>query len=224
MALINYISKIAIPFVIFYVVTYGFIMRIKVFDSFLAGCQEGISTVIKIFPTLIGLFLAVSALRNSGILDLISTFLSPILNLFKIPSAVLPLMLVRPISGSASTAVALDIMKNYGVDSIIGSIASTIMGCTETTLYTIAIYVSACRNQENTFCSYCCSYCRYHSECYRLSFFVKFCRKVFLDFCQFLRYYSISFYLINFKSVKGFVTFLKFVFVKFRLQILPIYY
>lgn len=119
MSLINYISIIAVPFVIFYIIAYGFFAKIKVFDSFLVGCKEGINTVIKIFPTLVGLFLAISALRNSGILELISNILSPILNLFKIPSAILPLMLVRPISGSASTAVALDIMKNYGVDTII---------------------------------------------------------------------------------------------------------
>ncbi len=76
-------------------------------------------TVIKIFPTLIALFLAISALRCSGILDFIQSIFTPVLTLFKIPAEVFPLMLIRPISGSASTAVALDIMKNYGVDSII---------------------------------------------------------------------------------------------------------
>ncbi|MCI8519794.1 MAG: hypothetical protein HFJ51_07255 [Clostridia bacterium] len=70
-------------------------------------------TVIKIFPTLVGLFLAISALRNSGLLDLIQKSLSPILILLEIPSEVLPLMLIRPISGSASTAVALDIMQQF---------------------------------------------------------------------------------------------------------------
>lgn len=81
--------------------------------------KSGIKTVIQIFPTLVGLFLAISALRNSGILDLIQKILSPILSLLKIPSELLPLMIIRPISGSASTAVALDIMKHSGVDSII---------------------------------------------------------------------------------------------------------
>lgn len=81
--------------------------------------RSGIKTVVQIFPTLVGLFLAISALRNSGILDLIQKILSPILSLLKIPSELLPLMIIRPISGSASTAVALDIMKISGVDSII---------------------------------------------------------------------------------------------------------
>ena len=96
--------------------------------------------VLKIFPTLIGLFVAVGALRSSGILDFIVDFISPLTNVFKIPSEIIPLALLRPISGSSSIAVATDIMKNYGVDSKIGLIASTIMGSTETTLYTIAIY------------------------------------------------------------------------------------
>ncbi len=117
MELINYISIIAVPFVIFFIVSYGVLEKIKVFDSFLEGAKEGIDTVVKIFPTLVALFLAVSALRNSGILDFIGNLFEPILKLLKIPSEILPLMLVRPISGSASTAVALDIMKNFGVDS-----------------------------------------------------------------------------------------------------------
>ena len=119
MQVINYISIIAVPFVIFFIVFYGFSEKVKVFDSFLVGSKEGINTVIKIFPTLIALFLAISALRNSGIIDFLESLLSPVLNFFSIPTQILPLILVRPISGSASTAVALDIMKTYGVDSII---------------------------------------------------------------------------------------------------------
>jgi len=119
MNLVNYISIIAVPFVIFFIVCYGISEKIKVFDTFLDGCKEGINTVIKIFPTLIALFLAINALRNSGILELISNILSPILNKLTIPSEILPLILIRPISGSGATAVAMDIMENYGVDTII---------------------------------------------------------------------------------------------------------
>ena len=151
MAIINYISITAVPFVIFFIISYALLEKVKVFDSFLSGCSEGIETVIKIFPTLIGLFLAISALRASGILDLISTILSPLLNLINFPTEILPLALIRPISGSASTAVALNIMETYGVDTIIGFITSTIMGSTETTLYTIAIYTSAVKVKKTRF-------------------------------------------------------------------------
>lgn len=143
MQIINFLSNIAMPLIILLIIVYGLIERNKVFDTFLDGAKEGIEIVFSIFPTLIGLFMAIGALRSSGILDLIVNFLTPILNAIHFPSEIMPLALIRPISGSASIAVATDIMKNYGVDSKIGIIASTIMGSTETTLYTIAIYTSA---------------------------------------------------------------------------------
>lgn len=141
--MINYLSAAAIPTVILIIISYGIIEKKKVFDIFLKGAKDGIEIVIKMFPTLLGLFIAIGALRSSGILDLIIGFISPVLNFLKIPSEIMPLAMLRPISGSASMAVATDIMQRYGVDSIIGLIASTIMGSTETTLYTIAIYTSA---------------------------------------------------------------------------------
>jgi len=139
---IKYLSSSAIPIVILLILVYGLIEKNKVFDTFLDGAKEGTQIVFNIFPTLIGLFVAIGALRSSGVLDLIINFISPITNFLGIPSEVMPLVLIRPISGSASTAVATDIMTNFGVDSKIGLIASTIMGSTETTLYTIAVYTS----------------------------------------------------------------------------------
>ena len=117
--MIHYLSTIAIPFTIFFIILYAFLEKKQVFDSFLEGAKEGLNIVYKIFPTLIALFLATNALRASGIFDLIAKLLSPILSFIKIPAQILPLMLIRPISGSASTAIAVDIMKTYGVDNII---------------------------------------------------------------------------------------------------------
>ena len=142
MNIINYISSAAIPIVMLLIIVYGLLEKNKVYDTFVEGSKEGIEVVFNIFPTLIGVFVAVGALRSSGILDLIINLISPITNLLKIPSEIMPLALVRPISGSASTAVATDIMTKFGVDSKIGLIAATIMGSTETTFYTIAIYTS----------------------------------------------------------------------------------
>lgn len=141
-SIINYVSSSAIPVVIMLIIIYGLKERIKVFDTFLEGAKEGMEIVIKMLPTLIGIFLAVGALRNSGIIDLIITIISPVINLLEIPSQIMPLALLRPISGSASMAVAVDIMQKYGVDTLTGLITSTIMGSTETTFYTIAIYTS----------------------------------------------------------------------------------
>lgn len=142
MSIVNYISAIAMPMVILLIVIYGVIEKNKVYDTFLKGAKDGAKIVIRLFPTLLGIFIAVGALRTSGILDLIIGILSPIVNILKIPVEVMPLAILRPISGSASMAIATDIMANYGVDEKIGLIASTIMGSTETTLYTIAIYTS----------------------------------------------------------------------------------
>lgn len=151
MYFINYISNIAIPATILIIIIYGLIEKHQVFDIFLEGAKEGLQIVVNIFPTLLGLFLSINVLRESGIIDVITNMALPLLNLFKIPSEILPLALLRPISGSASTAIATDIMTKYGVDSLIGLISSTIMGSTETTLYTIALYTSAVKIKETRF-------------------------------------------------------------------------
>ena len=142
MTVINFISNLAMPFIILIIVSYSVLEKNKVFDDFLEGAKEGLEIVLSILPTLIGLFVAIGALRNSGILDIIIRFITPLLNVIKFPSELMPLAMLRPISGSGATAVAVDIMKTYGVDNIIGIMASVIMGSTETTLYTIAIYTS----------------------------------------------------------------------------------
>ena len=143
MNLINYVSNVAIPLIIVIILLYGIIEHKNVFDIFLKGAKEGAIITVKLLPTLVGLFVAIGALNSSGILDLIIKVIKPILDFLKIPSEIMPLAMIRPISGNSSIAVATEIMKKYGVDSKIGLIASTIMGSTETTLYTIAVYSSA---------------------------------------------------------------------------------
>ena len=143
MKFISFISNMAMPLIIILIVIYGLLERKKVFDVFLDGAKEGVGIVFSIFPTLVGLFVAIGLLRSSGIIDLLVNILTPILNVVHFPTEILPLAIIRPISGSASIAVATDIIKNFGVDSNIGLIASVIMGSTETTVYTIAVYTSS---------------------------------------------------------------------------------
>ena len=143
MEIINSISLLAIPMVILIIVSESLREKKPVFDIFLKGAFEGIEISLKIFPTLIGLFIAIGMLRSSGVLDFISKLITPILSFLKFPREVVPLAILRPISGSASIAVATDIMRNSGVDSFEGLLASIIMGSTETTLYTIAVYTSS---------------------------------------------------------------------------------
>ena len=151
MYIINYFSNIAIPLTILIIIVYGLYEKKPIFDVFLEGAKEGLQIIVNIFPTLLGLLLSINVLRESGVIDAITNFILPLLSIVKIPSEIIPLALLRPISGSASMAVATDIMKNFGVDSIIGLIASTIMGATETTLYTIALYTSAIKVKKTRF-------------------------------------------------------------------------
>ena len=151
MQLVNFISNLAMPLIILCIVIYGVMEKNKMFDNFLEGAKEGLEMTLSIFPTLVGLFVAIGALRSSGVLDIIIHFLTPILNIIQFPSELMPLAMLRPISGSSSIAVATDIMKNYGVDSPIGIMAATIMGSTETTLYTIAIYSSCIKIKKTRF-------------------------------------------------------------------------
>lgn len=149
MKFISFISNLAMPLIILIIVVYGVIEKKKVFDDFLDGAKEGMNIVIGILPTLIGLFVAIGALRSSGILDIIIRILNPLLSIINFPTELMPLAMLRPISGSSSIAIATDIMNTYGVDTTIGMMASVIMGSTETTLYTIAIYTS-CIKVKNT--------------------------------------------------------------------------
>ena len=151
MQIVNFLSAAAIPMVIVGIILYGLKEKKKVFDIFLDGAKEGMEIVIGLFPTLLCIFLAVGLLRTSGILDAIIHFISPITNFLKIPSQILPLAMLRPISGSASMGIAVDIMKQYGVDNVIGMITSTIMGSTETTFYTIAIYTACVKIKKIRF-------------------------------------------------------------------------
>ena len=151
MEVINFISNLAMPLIILIIVIYAVVEKNKVFDTFLDGAKEGFEIVLSILPTLIGLFVAIGALRSSGVLDIIIHILSPILSVVQFPTELMPLAMLRPISGSSSIAIATDIMKNYGVDSQLGIMASVIMGSTETTLYTIAIYTSCVKIKKTRF-------------------------------------------------------------------------
>ena len=149
MSVINYISNLAVPTIILTIIVWGVVEKKNTFDLFLEGSREGLEVTVKIFPTLIGIFFSIGLLRSSGIVNSCTNIMSPITKLLNVPAEIIPLAILRPISGSASVGIATDIMKLYGVDSFIGMVASVIMGSTETTLYTIAIYTSYVKIKKN---------------------------------------------------------------------------
>lgn len=138
--IIQYFSDYAIATIFLAVLCVGFLRQVKTYDVFVEGAKDGITTVIKIIPSLVGLLVAVGVFRASGALEILVYALSPIAKLFGIPSEAMPLALLRPISGSASLAMVSDIMQVNGPDSFIGRVVSTMMGSTETIFYTLAVY------------------------------------------------------------------------------------
>lgn len=142
MNFIVFFSKTAILFFLGIVIIFGLKERKNLFELFVQGCYDGVKVVWDLFPTLLALLVAVGMLRGSGVFDFLARIIGPIFEFFNIPKELVSLVLLRPISGSTTTAVATDIMRTYGVDSNIGLMASTIMGATETTIYVIALYTS----------------------------------------------------------------------------------
>ena len=132
-----------LPAVLLLIVTAGFLRGVPVFDTFLAGAKEGLQASVSILPTLVGLIMAVSMLSASGALDLVSSLQAPTAKLLGLPPQVIPLALIKPFSGSGSTAVLAQIFKDNGPDSLAGRIASVMSGSTETTFYAIAVYYGA---------------------------------------------------------------------------------
>ena len=140
MNLILFLSECMVPLLIFWIVGFGILSKRPVFDDFLKGAQEGMRTVVGIFPTLVGLLTAVGVLRASGFLDWITQMAASWGGWSGIPTPVIPVIFVRMISGSAATGLVLDLFKEYGPDSLIGTMASILMGCTETLFYTMSVY------------------------------------------------------------------------------------
>lgn len=151
MKFLVFLSTYIIPFVIFYVVGYGLLRKRNVYQKFVEGAMEGIRTVVKILPTLVGLMAAVGVLRASGFLDMLAGILKGVLSGAGFPSELLPLVLVRMFSNSAATGLALDIFKSYGPDSYQGILASLFLSSTETIFYTLSVYFMAVKVKKTRY-------------------------------------------------------------------------
>ena len=132
-----------IPLILCCVGLYALGRRVDVYTSLMHGAGQGLSTLLRIAPSLIVLLTAVYMLRASGALELAARFLAPLLEVLGIPAQTMPLMLVRPISGSAALGVGSELMETFGPDSYIGRVAAVMLGSTETTFYAIAAYFGA---------------------------------------------------------------------------------
>lgn len=136
----NTMAAWIIPLFLFIILGYSFIKKVDVFDTFVDGAKEGFSTSVKLIPFLVAMLTAIGLLRASGALDLFISVLTPLLIRFNIPGEVVPLAIMRPLSGSGALAITADILNSRGPDSFVGRLASTMQGSTDTTLFVLTVY------------------------------------------------------------------------------------
>ena len=142
--LFSQLSIWLIPCLIVFIPLYAAMRRkVPVYETFVEGAKDGFGTAINIIPHLVGMMVAISMFRASGAMELILSGVRPLFDSLGIPSEVLPLGLLRPLTGAGSLAITADLIQTYGPDSMIGRIASTIQGSTDTTLYVLTVYFGA---------------------------------------------------------------------------------
>jgi spore maturation protein B len=140
---INYLSYFIVPFIIVVVLFIAIKKKINAYDAFLDGAKEGMGLVKEVFPTLLAMIAIIATLRSCGIINDLGNFLAKLFNIDKSNSELIPLILFRPISGSASISVFSSICSDYGPDSLVCKVGSVIQGSTDTTLYVLSLYFSS---------------------------------------------------------------------------------
>ena len=140
---LNTISLLAVPFLLSFFPLYAALRRVKVYEQFVEGAKEGFQVAVTIIPFLVAILVAVGMFRGAGGIDLITKAIKPVLDLVKFPSELLPMCLMRPLSGSGTLGMFTELVKEFGPDSLIARTAGTIFGSTETTFYVIAVYFGA---------------------------------------------------------------------------------
>lgn len=134
------ISSLALPLIVLLIIIYGVKKKVNVYETFTEGAKESFEMTLKLFPTLLAMILGVNIFIKSGVLDFFLGLLKPILKLFDIPREIIPLAIMRPISGSSGIALLNTILETYGADHIISRMSSVIQGSTDTTLYILTLY------------------------------------------------------------------------------------
>ena len=142
-AALDVVSAWAIPILLAGIPAYALARRVRVYPVFLEGAKEGFETGVRIVPPLVAIFVALGMLRASGALEALTDLLAPVTGPLGLPASVLPLVLVRPLSGGAALGVVGDVLRSDGPDGYAGRLASVRAGSTETTFYVLAVYFGA---------------------------------------------------------------------------------
>ncbi len=138
--LLTTVSRWAIPLLLLIIPCYGFFKKVPVYETFVEGAEEGFYTAVKIIPFLVGMLVAISVFRASGAMDALVGIMRPLLVAIGAPPEVLPLAVMRPLSGSGALGLATELMRVYGPDSLIGRLASVMQGTTDTTFFVLTVY------------------------------------------------------------------------------------
>ncbi len=141
--IIGTLSAWAIPLFLVAIPLYGVARGVKVYESFVEGAKGGFQTAIRIIPYLVAILVAVGMLRAAGAIEMLSRGLDPLLARLHFPAEILPLALMRPLSGSGSLGIVTELIQVHGPDSLLGRLAATAYGSTETTFYVLAVYFGA---------------------------------------------------------------------------------
>lgn len=142
-SVMNFISLWSLPLLIVLILTMGLIKKVPIYEVFTEGAKEGFKISVNIIPYLVAIIVAISMLRASGIIELTGSLLSPLLSIFNIPADIIPIMLVRSLSGSAALGIFSDIAHNLGPDNYATTLAAVMVGSSETTFYVLAVYFGA---------------------------------------------------------------------------------
>jgi spore maturation protein B len=140
---ISYLSLLIIPLFILFTILYGTFKKVRVYDSFVAGAKEGPRVILNIFPYLLTIFVAIKGFQASGAFDYVKDGFYQVFSFLDIPIEVVSMSLIKPLSGSASTALFTDIVKTTGPESMATKMTAVIMGSAETTFYVLAVYLGA---------------------------------------------------------------------------------
>lgn len=134
------LSKFAIPFMIVGIISYGMSKKVKVYESFIEGAKDGFSTAIRIIPSFVAMLVAIGVFRESGAMNLLIKMLTPIIEVFNIPGEVVPMIIMRPLSGSGAQGIMSELATKYGPESLLARTSAVMMGSSETTFYVLAVY------------------------------------------------------------------------------------
>ena len=138
--IMSVISMVAIPGLVFFIVVYGAIKKVKIYEAFVEGAKEGFQVGVRIIPYLVAMLVAIGIFRAGGAMEILTSLLAPVTKLIGMPAEALPMALMRPLSGSGGLGVMSETIKANGPDSLIGRMVAVMMGSGETTFYVLAVY------------------------------------------------------------------------------------